>query len=99
MAGVGEGEAHEAVMAACHLPLDTVADGFVRSEPDEIECFLRRLAVTVDRHDVGEAASVLAGIVKSDDSGVRERVRAGARRRRGRQSWESARARDRPGQA
>ena len=76
-AAVGEGEAEEAVVAAGHLLADAGADRLGRAEPGQVEGLLGRDAVAVDRHDVGEADGVVAGVVEARSA----RDRGSTRRR------------------
>ena len=69
LADVGEGEADQAVVAAGHLAAHRRADRFGRAEPGEVEGLLRRLAVAVDRHDVGQRHGVVPGVVEPERSG------------------------------
>jgi hypothetical protein len=66
---VGECEADQAVVAVGHLADHLGAHGLLGSEPREVERLLRGLAVTFDRHHVGEADRVVAGIVETGPFG------------------------------
>ena len=68
------------------------ADRLGAAEPGEVEGLLRRLAVAVHRHDVGQAHGVVAGIVEPRAIGVGEVLDDGERRRVGGQPRQGQRA-------
>ena len=56
----------QAVVAAGHLvPITVELDRLGGREPRQVESLLGRLAIAVDRHDVGEAHGVVAGVVEA----------------------------------
>ena len=69
-----------------------VAHRLGRREPGQVERLLRRLAVAVDRHDVGQADGVVAGVVEPRAVGVGEVLDDRERRRVGRQPRQGQRA-------
>ena len=91
-AAVGEGEADQAVVAAGHLLAHRRPDHLGRAEPGQVERLLGRDAVAVDRHDVGEADGVVAGVVEPGAIGVGEVLDDGERRRVRRDVGEGQRA-------
>ena len=91
LADVGEGEAEQAVVAAGHLLPHRRADRLGRREPGQVERLLRRLAVAVDGHDVGQAHGVVPGVVEARAVGVGEVLDDRERRRIGRQAGQRQR--------